>query len=159
MKTLDNSCKTSIEGFINDEMYAENFYVACASWCRNKGFDNAAKFFDEESKSEKKHAKRLISFLNGWNIAPALKSVKEPDQSFSSLKELLETAYDLEYTLLDKYKKASVKAMSEDLVVFDLYTEFRIIQNESVVEYSDLLNKLKLCTMGEFYFDQVAFGE
>ena len=81
----------------------------------------------------------------------------------SSCKASLEEAIGLELMARQKYNEKSKKAFDEgEFNVFDLFTKYRKIQNKSVAEYSDFLNKIALIgendKLGIFLFDKEVLG-
>ena len=60
------------------------------------------------------------------------------------------------------YNESSSKVFPIDLTTFDFLQEFRKIQNESVAEYSDLLNALNLINVNNkfeiLYFENNYFN-
>ena len=142
---------------LNDEYTAFYFYRNAANWCKNMGFTGGAKYFSGEAASEIEHAKSIEKYLTDWNIMPELKPIEKPE-SFSGLQDIIEKAYELEYDLCDEYKKAATLFMQNNLNTFTFIQEYIKIQNDSVAEYSDLLNQLALINpMNKFelfYFDK-----
>jgi hypothetical protein len=59
------------------------------------------------------------------------------------------------------YNKDSKDLFTSDLPTFDLFTEYRKIQTEAVIEYSDLLNAAKLVNVDNqldvLYFENKYF--
>ena len=88
---------------------------------------------------------------------PAIK----PNITFTDLIDIVNKAYVMEYALFDSYCKDSHAVFQTDINTFDLLTEFRVSQNQSVIEYSDLLNAAMLVnTENKFevlYFEQTYF--
>lgn len=128
---------------IKDEYTAFYFYRAAANWCRDKAFFKAAEFFENEAVAETEHAKKLQDYVVDWNVLPDLSIIPAPPM-FSSLIDVIEKSYDLEYDLYEKYEDISMKIFEfPDLCTFDFLQHFRTIQRESVAEYSDMLNMLE----------------
>lgn len=138
---LDESCTKTLNDRANDELRAFYFYEAARNWCAVKNFTGGIKFFGEEAKSERKHFEKLSDFMAGLNVLPTLFDISKPPQ-FSSLKDILDKALEIETDLLDMYKKAYMSSFEEgELHVSVLLTEFVKIQTESVIEYNDLINQ------------------
>ena len=57
--------------------------------------------------------------------------------------DIINNAYQLEYSLLQKYIENSKKCIVSDMNVFRFLQKYIEIQNDSVVEYSDLINTLE----------------
>lgn len=141
---LPNSIVNLLQKRVLDEKTAEYFYQSAANWCRLKGYAGGEKYFNNESSQEKTHYQKLIDYLADWNIQPILPNINEPQQDFTSLQDILERAYQMEYDLMLAYQDISTTIFTSHLVTFDFLTFYRNTQNESVAEYSTLLNKLAL---------------
>ncbi len=126
-----------------DEMDAFYFYRAASNWCQGVGYFKAAEFFAAESQDELEHAAKIEKYLVDWNITVPLPTVPKPRIEFSTLLEVLEEAYKIEYDLYEAYEETSKKLFNMDLCTFDFLQQFRLIQTKSVAEYSDKLNLLE----------------
>jgi ferritin len=126
-----------------DEMDAFYFYRAASNWCQGVGYFKAAAFFAAESQDELEHAAKIEKYLVDWNITVPLPTVPKPRIEFSTLLEVLEEAYKIEYDLYEAYEETSKKLFNMDLCTFDFLQQFRLIQTKSVAEYSDKLNLLE----------------
>lgn len=89
---------------IGDEYTAHYFYRNAANWCRNANYKKATAFFDGEANSELEHAQGLQDYLTQWNLIPSIPSAPS-NQSFTSLIDIINKAYNLEYGLFMKYSK------------------------------------------------------
>lgn len=128
---------------IEDEYAAHYFYQNAANWCNGVGYLKAGAFFAKEAATELEHSQILQKYLVDWNIQPKLPAVPT-EATFTSLVDVIEQAYDLEYDLLNKYTEDSRLLFGIDLITFDFLGQFRNTQTQSVIEYSDLLNALTL---------------
>jgi ferritin len=128
---------------IGDEYTAHYFYRNAANWCRNANYKKATAFFDGESNSELEHAQGLQDYLTQWNLIPSIPSAPS-NQSFTSLIDIINKAYNLEYGLFMKYSKDQQSLLGVHPATFNFIQKYVDIQNDSVAEYSDLLNALQL---------------
>ena len=155
-----NSVTSLLQKRILDEKTAEYFYQSAANWCRLKGFAGGEKYFNNESAQEKTHYQKLIDYFADWNIQPILPKLNTPDQNFTSLQDILEKAYQMEYDLMVAYQDISTQIFTTHLVTFDFLTFYRNTQNESVIDYATLLNKLALYSAEDvIFFDNEVLGE
>lgn len=139
--TLDSTIAKLIDEAINHELSAQYFYTSAYSFCSQKQYVGGMKFFNEEAKSEKKHANGLIDYATDWGYQPKLSDVLSPDK-FSSLKNILDKACGIEYELLDFYKAAYKKAMDiAPNVAVALFAKYVQIQDDSVREYQNLIGQ------------------
>lgn len=142
-KTLPQESIDILNARLVDEYTAHFFYTNARNWCANANYQKATAFFEAELNSELGHANTLQKYLTDWNTIPTLPTVK-PNIEFTSLIDIINKAYAIEYSLFEKYTKDSATLFTTDLNTFDFLTQFRNIQNQSVIEYSDLLNAANL---------------
>ena len=157
---LDEQSVQLLTERIKDEYTAHYFYRNAANWCKNKNYTKAASFFDAESDSELEHAKGLQNYLIDFNIQPTIPQA-ETNKVFNSLVDIISGAYRMEYGLMEAYNQNSSALFTTDLTTFDFLQEYRKIQKDAVVEYSDLLNALQLIDNTDkfqiLYFEQTYF--
>ena len=157
---LDEQSVQLLTERIKDEYTAHYFYRNAANWCKNKNYTKAASFFDAESDSELEHAKGLQNYLIDFNIQPTIPQA-ETNKVFNSLVDIISVAYRMEYSLMESYNQNSSALFTTDLTTFDFLQEYRKIQKDAVVEYSDLLNALQLIDNTDkfqiLYFEQTYF--
>ena len=142
-KVLNGTSTQIINDRLVDEYTAHFFYRNATNWCKGAGYNNAAAFFEKEAENELEHAKKLQQYLVDWNVNPTMPAVK-PNINLMNLIDIVNKAYLLEYDLYEKYNADSLRLMTTDITTYDLFTDFRKTQFESVVEYSDLLNAAML---------------
>ena len=146
---------------IGDEYKAHYFYKNAANWCREKAYFKAAKFFEAEAANELEHADLVQKYLVDWNVLPFIPPVKMIP-SFTSLVDIVNKAYQLEYDLFTAYNVNSTQIFPICLATFDFLQELRIGQRQSVAEYSDLLNAAQLVNVSNnfevLYFENQYFG-
>lgn len=163
-QTIPRKLPDKIIAFINDRIadeYAAHYlYNSAYNWCADKAYKKAAKFFSGESSAELEHARGLQDYLTQWNIIPEVRQVKT-NYEFSDFIDIIEQAYQIEYDLFQKYNVGSKQILVIDPATFDFLGKYRSIQNESVAEFSDLLNALELINpQNKFeilYFEQTYF--
>jgi ferritin len=126
---------------LQDEFNAFYFYRSATNWCQNKGFFKAASFFKAESEDELAHAKKIEDYIVDWNVTPTLPNILVPTLEFTDVVDIIEKAYDMEFSLYEGYEETSMKIFKVgDLCVFDFLQFYRTTQKEAVAEYSDKLN-------------------
>lgn len=159
-KTLPELSVAKLTERLKDEYTAHFFYRNAANWTANMNYVKASKFFHEEAEAELEHAEGIQKFLVDWNCYPTMPSVK-PTINFTNLIDIVNKAYSIEYALFDNYCKDSSELFNSDLNTFDFLTGYRSIQNQSVIEYSDLLNAAQLVNVENnfevLYFEQTYF--
>jgi len=159
-KKLPDNLITMLNERIGDEYTAYYFYTNATNWCKDKNYKKAAAFFQVESQGELEHSKGLQDYLTQWNILPSLPQVPT-NQTFEDLVDIINQAYTLEYNLLMKYSKDQQTLLGVHPATFNFIQKYVDIQNQSVEEYSDLLNALKLVSWTNkfevLYFEQTYF--
>lgn len=128
---------------LEDEYTAHYFYRNASNWCNDKAYFNAAAFFKTEAANELEHAEKIQDYMVGWSATPFIPPIKMIP-SFTTLIDIVNKAYTLEYNLFQAYNSNSSQIFNIDLATFDFLQELRIGQRESVVEYADLLNAAQL---------------
>lgn len=142
-KTLTEEIITSINDALVEEYTAHYFYRGAANWCAGVAYNKAAAFFTAEAAAELEHAEKLQKYLVDWNCTPKLPSVKFSGE-FKSLIDVVNKSYAIEYQLGSKYMNWATQVFSKHLMTFNFLQEFVDIQNQSIAEYSDLLNAAQL---------------
>lgn len=159
-KSLSDASVKILTDRLRDEYAAHYFYRNATNWCAGVGYVKAAAFFAEEAKTELKHAAGIQKFLVDWNVDPLMPSIKA-NVSFNDLIDIVNKAYGIEYALFDSYCKDSHSVFTADINTYDFLTGYRSIQNQSVIEYSDLLNAAMLVDVNNkfelLYFEQTYF--
>lgn len=160
-QTLKPEVELILNSRLVDEYSAYYFYLNASNWCNGKGYTKAGSFFEKESGHELDHAKKLQNYLVDWNLEPKLPKV-ETQFKFTSLVEIINGAYKLEFELLQKYSEDTKKLILKDINSFNFIQQFLTIQNDSVKEFSDLLNVLELIDYEDkfqlSYFENNYFG-
>lgn len=163
MKTqkIDVDCLNRLNNRLADELYASYFYRSASNYCRMVGYKGGEKFFHEESISELEHAKKLENHIADWNSLPDLKEIQKPIE-FSSLSDIINQAYKLEFDLYEAYNTDAITILDENAALFTFLQEFLKIQNESVAEYADFISQLSLIgsdNFALFYWDLEVLGK
>ena len=128
---------------LNDEYTAFYFYRSASNWCKNVGFFKAAEYFANESADELKHAYGIENYLVDWNVDVLQPFLNPPKVNFLNLVDIIEKAYNLEFSLYQGYEITSQEIISRnEFSTFDFLSKYREIQTKSVAEYSDMLNTL-----------------
>ena len=145
---------------LGDEYTAYYFYVNAANWCKNVNYKKAASFFESEASSELEHAKGLQDYLTQWNIIPQIPQVNTV-HNFNNLVDIINKSYGIEFDLLQKYSENQQSLSGQHPATHNFIQKYVDIQNDSVAEYSDLLNAAVLVNTNDkfqtLYFEQTYF--
>jgi len=146
---------------IGDEYKAHYFYRCATNFLKEKNYQKAAAYFEKESENELEHAKGLQKYMVDFSVIPTIPQVDTVYQ-FTGLVDILNKAYALELNLMKAYNQDSANIFSIDLSTFDFLQEYREIQRESVIEYTDLLNAASLIKtenpLDILYFENTYFN-
>lgn len=138
LKTIEPVVVQTILPRVIDELTARYFYEAATAYCRSNGYPKAAAYFEKEAKQENEHYMKWIKYLSDWNVVISFPPISQPS-AFTSLLDILEKAYAMEYSLYESYEADTVKALPLCPGAFGIFQEYVQIQNESVIEYNDKL--------------------
>lgn len=147
-KTLTEDIISDLNSAIGEEYTAHYFYRAASNWCQGVAYFKAAAFFAAEANAELEHAEKLQKYLVDWNCTPKLPSVKFSGE-FSSLIDVVNKSYAIEYSLGTKYMNWASQVFSKHLMTFNFLQGFVDIQNESIAEMSDKLNAAQLVDVND----------
>ena len=138
-KTLPGEIEKLLNERLGDEYTAYYFYRNAANWCKGVNYKKAAAFFEGEAAAELEHALGIQDYLTQWNLIPAIPQV-ETTRNFSSLIDIINHAYVIEFELLQKYSVNQQELLISHPATFNFIQKYVDIQNGEVAEYSDLLN-------------------
>jgi ferritin len=159
-KTLPSEVIKMLTDRIGDEYKAYYHYRNAANWCKDVNYKKAAAFFESEANGELGHATKLQEYLTQWNIMPSIPDAPTK-ASFSSLVDIINQSYVIEYDLLEKYSADAKIIFNQHQATYNFIQDYVDIQNGEVAEYCDLLNALQLInTENKFeilYFEQTYF--
>ena len=158
---LSQEAQTILNSRLSDEYRAFYHYRSAANYCKGVGYKYAAAFFESEAESELSHARDIEAYMVDWNVTPMLPVINTP-VNFMSLTDTIFSSYQIEYDLYEAYEKDSVTLFdANEICAFDFLKKYRDIQNESVIEYSDLLSELELIDTEDkfqvYYFEKRVF--
>lgn len=81
---------------INYELESSNIYLQMASWCRVRGLHGAAAFLKGHADEEYEHMQRIWNYLEENGVRPRLGVINAVELKETTLKEILEKAYEHE---------------------------------------------------------------
>lgn len=159
--TLPAEVETMLNARLGDEYAAHYLHKNAANWCTGANYPKAAAFFEGEAAAELEHAAKIQAYLNQWNLIPQIPAV--PTQvTFSSLVDVVNKAYQIEYDLFEKYSADQQALFGVHQATFNFIQTYVDSQTESVAEFSDLLNALELIDptnkLDLLFFEDKYFG-
>lgn len=97
---LKTSLSEEIENILNEQIKIEAVssakYLAMASWCGEKGFENSEKFFMDQADEERNHMLKIFKYVGDMGGKPLSPEVSAVNHTFSTLREVFETALEQE---------------------------------------------------------------
>jgi len=140
LQTLEPNEIAIIMPRVQDELNARYFYEAAVAFCRTNGYDNAAKYYANEAAQENEHYQKWINFLADWNVNIDFPVIPVPPK-FTSLLDIIEQTYGIEYALGEAYEQDAVNVFPICQTIYKLMQEFVQIQNDSVIEANNIATK------------------
>ncbi len=140
-KLIPATVEKLLQEAIKAELEASHLYKHIANHLQRLGYLGAAKYFRSEYAQETEHYQKLADYLNDVGYVAELPELDSVDEDIDSLSSAIETAYDSEVELMQKYVKWYQAA---DPVTQQLLLGFLEHQRLSVGELGDLLSRIGL---------------
>jgi len=80
-------------------------YLAIASWCDQNGYENSADFFYAQSDEERVHMLKIFHYISDMGGAAVSPSIPEMPSEYGSLREVFESALDMEIEVSNSINK------------------------------------------------------
>lgn len=100
-KVLQDEVIDIINKQIKIEAHSCAAYLALAAWCDVRGYDNCAEHFFKQSDEERNHQMKLFKYLTDMECNAISPTVGETQHEFESLRNVFETALDMEISVTD----------------------------------------------------------
>jgi len=163
------TCVSLLQGQINLELKASLVYLNMAAHFQNNGVARKGffRFFEDQSNEEKKHAHKLIHYINKRGARVGAFDVPMPENTtWNSAKDAVDEAVRLEKDLLKEIERihtaAATACQDQDLMDF-LENEFFEEQISSINALQKLLTNLQsfggAYALGEYHVDRELLGE
>lgn len=111
MLRLKSSLQESILDLLNNqikmEAHSSAAYLAMSAWCHEQGLIECGDYFKQQSNEEREHMLKIYDYIidmGGKAISADVSNIKH---DFSDLKELLDTALEMEISITDSFNKMS----------------------------------------------------
>jgi len=99
-KRLQTAINDEVAALLNEQIRLEAIasakYLAMASWCDEKGLENSAEFFYEQSDEERMHMLKLFRYLQDGGSKAISPDVDGIQHEFSSLREIFVSVLEQE---------------------------------------------------------------
>ena len=139
---LSKSVEAMLNEAIHAELYASHLYSHISNHMQRVGYFGAQKHFSGASSEELEHYRKLVGYLNDRGTIAKMPSVEAMTESYASLADALEAAYDAELSLERDYTRWYTAICKDDPVTAQFLLFFLEEQRSSVGKYGDLLARL-----------------
>ena len=106
---LTNEVAKALLKQVDEEFKSERHYIAMEYYFRSLDLNGYAKLFHEYALEERRHAYKILNFLDDWNYPTNISSLGEVQTSFESPKHVFEVAY--------KHEKYITKCLNDILII------------------------------------------
>ena len=128
---------------IEQEEYSSRIYLAMSMWLNNEGYTGASSLWKNYSQEELVHADYARTYLLSFGIQPLTPALKQPQQIFSGLPEIIEMSYDHEIEVTRQAKELADSAFkSGDHILYELALKYLREQVEEHDKTQTWLDKI-----------------
>ena len=128
---------------IEQEEYSSRIYLAKSMWLNNEGYTGAASLWKKYSEEELAHAEWARTYLLSFGIQPLTPALKQPQQTFLGLPEIIEMSYDHEIEVSKQAKELADSAFkAADHILYELALKYLKEQVEEHDKTQTWLDKL-----------------
>jgi len=129
---------------IEAEENSSRIYLAMSMWLENKGFSGAAAVWAKYSSEENNHADWARKYLLSLGITPCTPALKQPQEEFTGLPEIIRLSYQHEVDITNECKELASCAMSEgDHMLYQLALKYLAEQVEEVEKTLNHVDQLE----------------
>ena len=130
---------------INLEFASSNIYLQMSAWCANKGYDGAAAFLLRHADEEMEHMQKLFTYVIETGGLPLLGQIPAPRSEYSSLREVLETAFGHEKHVTSKINElVEVTFANKDYSTFNFLQWYVAEQHEEEKLFGGVIDKFNI---------------
>ena len=142
---MDKKVAKLLEEQINKELYSAYLYLDFSNFCKHKGLDGFANWYEVQAKEEMDHAILFVKYLQNNNQAVALSAIAKPDVKPKTVMDVLKAGLKHEeyVTSLIHTIYGAAKAV-DDFRTTQFLDWFVKEQGEEEVNANDLVSKMEL---------------
>ncbi|MCK5214540.1 MAG: ferritin [Candidatus Omnitrophica bacterium] len=130
---------------IGMEAFASSAYLAMASWCDTEGYKGCASFMYAQAEEERVHMLKIVAYVNEVGGHALVSTIKEPQNSFKSLKEMFEETLGHEQAVTKSINKMVDMALTaKDFASNNFLQWFVAEQVEEESQVNGILDLLRL---------------
>jgi len=143
-KRVSDSILKHLNDQIKVEAEASSIYYAMGEWCERNGFFGMSKMLYEHSSEETEHMSKVYKYISDRDakaITPGISAPKK--QSFSGIKDVLETAYQHEIFVTETYNSLADLCLGEkDYMTFNWSLKFLSEQREEEAKFKSMIDEV-----------------
>lgn len=142
---LTNEVAKALLKQVDEEFKSERHYIAMEYYFRSLDLNGYAKLFHEYALEERRHAYKILNFLDDWNYPTNISSLGEVQTSFESPKHVFEVAYKHEkYITKCLNDVLTIARNKKDNIAIQFLDWFMEEQREEEDKMLERLNRLRL---------------
>ena len=143
-------CAAMINAHLPLELKASHAYLRMALEANARGFFGVEKFFQAASLEEQGHLRKLIGFINDYDMANSIPAIDEMPQGTTDIRSMFVAALGMEQAVSASFNAILNCADDEckDFQTVAFILPMQADQTDSEIEIRDILN----------YLDNVAVG-
>ena len=150
---LTQSINQKLNDQINVELYSAYIYLGMSTYASSISLNGCAKWLYLQAQEEVAHAMKIYNFVISREGHVELKDIKGPNQSFQSIQQLFQKAYDHERYVTSCINEISGLAMKEsDYTTTTFLQWFLNEQIEEEANVKEIVDDLKLAEGGQGLF-------
>lgn len=142
---ISNKVAEALLKQVDMEFFSERQYIAMEYYFNSLDLKHYAKLFHEYALEERRHAYRILAFLDDYNCSTEIGAIKAVQTAFKSPRDVFEAAHKHEIvitnSILEVYRLAEKEGDIQSMQFLDWFVEE---QREEEDKMLTRLNRLKL---------------
>lgn len=145
---VSEDCINMLNYRIEQEEQSSRLYHSMSMYLNDKGYVNASKVWQKDSEDEMVHASWAKEFLLDMGIQPKIPALKEPQQLFTGLPDIIRKSFEHEVIVTQQCNELASHAMKYgNHLLYQLAIKYLQEQQEEMGKVQTYLDKLN--TFGE----------
>lgn len=129
---------------IEQEEQSSRLYHTMSIWLNDNGYMGASKAWQKDADGEMEHAGWAKEFLLDMGIQPKIPALKEPEQTYTGLPDVIRKSYDHEIVVTKQCSDLASFAMKNgNHLLYQLSIKYLTEQQEELGKLQTLIDKLE----------------
>lgn len=129
---------------IEQEEQSSRLYHSMSVWLNDKGFMGASKAWQADADGEMTHAGWAKEYLLDMGVKPRIPALKEPEQNFAGLPDIIRKSYDHEVLVTKQCSELASHAMKTgNHLLYQLAIKYMTEQQEELGKIQTIVDKLE----------------